>query len=133
MMAKLAEAGFDYCSPIQEALSTAIHIEDIELVPLCLENGADPEGDAWHGRRFNPPLLEAARQHNKPLPGYCWTMAEMPALMAGGTAEDFTAAILPKKAGTVYIYRPALALIHPELSFLPSRPPSLIMVKNRGQ
>ncbi len=65
MFTKLIDAGFDYDCLIQEALFTAIYIEDAELVALCLENGADPDGDTWHGRRFYPPLMEAVRQHNK--------------------------------------------------------------------
>ena len=67
MMSRLADAGLDCYSLIQEALFTSIYIEDAELVALFLENGADPDGDTWHGRKFYPPLLEAVRQHNKPI------------------------------------------------------------------
>ena len=31
----------------------------------ALDSGAEPDGDAWHGHRFHPPLMEAVRQHNK--------------------------------------------------------------------
>ncbi|MBO6002572.1 MAG: ankyrin repeat domain-containing protein, partial [Mailhella sp.] len=67
MMTKLVDAGFDYDCLIQEALFTAIYIEDAELTVFFLETGADPDGDTWHGHRFHPPLLEAVRQHNKPI------------------------------------------------------------------
>ena len=52
---------------MQEALFTAIFNDDPEQVALLLESGADPDGDTWHGHRFYPPLLEAVRQHNKPI------------------------------------------------------------------
>ena len=65
MMSKFVDAGYDYFSLIQEDLFTAIYIEDVALVAMCLENSADPVGNTWHGRRFYPPLLEAVRQHNK--------------------------------------------------------------------
>ena len=67
MMAKLVEAGFDYHGLMQEALFTAIFNDDPEQVAILLESGADPDGDTWHGHRFYPPLLEAVRQHNKPI------------------------------------------------------------------
>ncbi len=85
------DAGFDYDCLIQEALFTAICIEDAELAGFFLETGADPDGDTWHGRRFYPPLLEAVRQHRKPIAeilldygaGKGKDCVELKALMAG--------------------------------------------------
>ncbi|MBO4317429.1 MAG: ankyrin repeat domain-containing protein [Mailhella sp.] len=65
MTAKLVEAGFDYHSLMQEALFTAVYMEDPVQVQILLDTGVDPDVDTWHGHRFHPSLLEAVRQHNK--------------------------------------------------------------------